>query len=57
VRTVILIAQLALARKFIILDFSSTSAGKLAALGFAILVLGVVYYLLAREQEAPAASH
>ncbi len=49
VKTVILIAQLALARKFIILDFSSTSAAKLAALGFAILVLGVVFYLLARD--------
>ena len=57
VKAVILIAQLALARKFIILDFSSTSAGKLAALGFAVLVLGVVYYLLAREQETAAASH
>jgi uncharacterized membrane protein (DUF373 family) len=46
VRTVILIAQLALARKFIILDFATTSAAKLAALGFAILVLGAVYWLL-----------
>ena len=54
VRTVILIAQLALARKFIILDFSTTSADKLAALGFAILVLGIVHYLLARGREAPA---
>ncbi len=49
VRTVILIAQLALARKFIILDFATTSAAKLAALGFAVLVLGAVYYLLSRE--------
>ncbi len=49
VRTVILIAQLALARKFIILDFATTSAAKLAALGFAVLVLGAVYYLLDRD--------
>jgi uncharacterized membrane protein (DUF373 family) len=51
VKTVILIAQLALARKFIILDFATTSAIKLASLGFAVLVLGVVYYLLTLERE------
>lgn len=46
VKIVILIAQLALARKFIILDFETTSAGKIAALGFAVLVLGLVFFLL-----------
>lgn len=56
VKTVVLIAQLALARKFIILDFAVTDAAKLAALGFAVLVLGVVYWLL-QERDDHAAEH
>ncbi|MEW7979151.1 MAG: phosphate-starvation-inducible PsiE family protein [Candidatus Sedimenticola endophacoides] len=56
VKTVILIAQLALARKFIILDFAGTEATKLAALGFAVLVLGAVYWLL-QERDDHAAAH
>tara|TARA_R110001583_G_scaffold46933_7_gene147065 strand:- start:3227 stop:3769 length:543 start_codon:yes stop_codon:yes gene_type:complete len=55
VKTVILIAQLALARKFIILDFAATDATKLAALGFVVLVLGAVYWLL-QERDDHAAS-
>ncbi len=54
VKTVLLIAQLALARKFIILDMTTTDADKLAALGFAVLVLGVVYWLLDRRDEEKA---
>lgn len=50
-KTVLLIAQLALARKFIILDLASTEAAKLAALGVAMLVLGVVYWLLDQRDE------
>lgn len=50
VKTVILIAQLALARKFIIMDFAAVEAAKLAAVGFAVLVLGIVYWLL-NDQE------
>lgn len=50
-KTVLLIAQLALARKFIILDFASTSAAKLAALGLAMLMLGAVYWLLDQRDE------
>jgi uncharacterized membrane protein (DUF373 family) len=46
VRTVILIALLALSRKFIILDTAVTSATTIAALGFAVLVLGAVYAFL-----------
>ncbi len=56
VKTVILIAQLALARKFIILDLAATEATKLAALGFAVLVLGAVYWLL-QERDDHAAEH
>lgn len=51
VRTVILIALLALARKFIVLDLGETPAGELAALGFAALALGAVYWLLRERYE------
>lgn len=46
VRTVLLIALLALSRKFVILDSSATPASTIAALGFATLVLGAVCWLL-----------
>jgi len=49
IKTVILIALLALVRKFIILDFKMVSPAKIAALAFAVLVLGGLYWLL-REQ-------
>lgn len=50
VKTVVLIALLALSRKFIILDSKVTEAETIAALALATLVLGVVYWLL-RERE------
>lgn len=50
VKTVVLIALLALSRKFIILDASSTEPAMVAALAAATLVLGVVYWLL-RERD------
>ncbi len=50
VKTVILIAILALARKFIIIDTSTTGADKLAALAAIVLALGVVYWLM-RESD------
>ncbi|MGQ0620094.1 MAG: phosphate-starvation-inducible PsiE family protein [Panacagrimonas sp.] len=46
VRTVLLIALLAMSRKFVILDATNTSAGTIAALGAVTLVLGIVYWLL-----------
>lgn len=46
VKTVILIAQLALARKFIILDLKETGAMEIFALGFAVLVLAIGHWLL-----------
>jgi len=49
VRTVILIALIALTRKFVILD-AGTSPGKIAALAGALLALGVVYRLV-RERD------
>jgi uncharacterized membrane protein (DUF373 family) len=53
VKTVILIAQLALARKFIILDLAAVDAVKVAALGFAFLALGAVHWLLQSERKMP----
>ncbi|TDV50316.1 uncharacterized membrane protein (DUF373 family) [Pseudomonas graminis] len=49
VRTVLLIALLALSRKFVILDTLTTPALTIAALGFATLVLGVVCWLLGKR--------
>lgn len=49
VRTVLLIALLALSRKFVILDTLTTPASTIAALGFATLVLGVVCWLLSKQ--------
>ena len=46
VRTVILIALLAIVRKFMILDLGSTDALQLFALAAAILALGAVYWLV-----------
>lgn len=57
-KIVMLIALLALARKFIILDTNSTSPTMILALSFGVLVLGSVYWLIEqrdatrRHQEA-----
>ncbi|WP_442863097.1 phosphate-starvation-inducible PsiE family protein [Calidifontimicrobium sp. SYSU G02091] len=53
VRTVVLIALIALARKFVILD-PDTSPAKIAALSGAALALGVVYWLM-RDRDDRAA--
>jgi uncharacterized membrane protein (DUF373 family) len=50
VRTVILIAMLAVVRKLIILDLAGTDAQHLFALAAAILALGAVYWLV-RDQD------
>ena len=50
VKTVVLIALIALSRKFVILDSRVTGASTIAALAAATLVLGVVYWLL-RERD------
>ena len=49
VKTVVLIAILTLARKFIIIDFESLQAPILVGMGVAVLALGGVYWLI-REQ-------
>jgi uncharacterized membrane protein (DUF373 family) len=53
VKTVLLIAILAISRKFIILDTKVITASELAALAFALLALGAVYWLI-REQDFQA---
>lgn len=50
VKTVVLIALIALARKFVILD-PDAAPGKVAALAAALLALGVVYWLM-RERDS-----
>ncbi|WP_126444293.1 phosphate-starvation-inducible PsiE family protein [Sulfuricystis multivorans] len=50
-KTVILIALLALARKFIILDPESIGAEKIAALAGATLALGIVYWTIRERDE------
>ena len=50
VRTVVLVALLAILRKFIILELADTSALKLFALSAATLALGGIYWLV-REQD------
>jgi uncharacterized membrane protein (DUF373 family) len=50
VRSIILIAMLAMVRKFIILDLGDTAAPTLFALSASILALGVVYWLV-RDQD------
>ena len=50
VKTVILIALLALGRKFIILDSSKTDAATIASFSAGLLALGIVYWLM-RERD------
>jgi uncharacterized membrane protein (DUF373 family) len=49
-RVIILIAMLAIIRKLIILDMAKTEAPQLFALAAAMLVLGLVYWLV-RDQD------
>jgi uncharacterized membrane protein (DUF373 family) len=53
-KVVLLIALLAIARKFIILDLHETDAGQLLGLAAITLVLAVAYWLI-REHDARAA--
>lgn len=50
VKTVVLIAIIALSRKFVILD-TSPSPSKIAALACAVIALGIVYWPM-REQKS-----
>ncbi|MES1982670.1 MAG: phosphate-starvation-inducible PsiE family protein [Pseudomonadota bacterium] len=50
VKTVILVAILAVSRQFIVFEMESSSAITLAALAFALLTLGAVYRLMERPR-------
>jgi len=50
VRVVVMIAMLAVVRKFIVLDLGATDPAKVFALGAAMLALGIVYWLV-RDQD------
>jgi len=50
-RNVLLIAVLALARKLIVMDFSKYSPWMVAALGFALVCIGGLYFVLRCERE------
>jgi len=54
-QVVLLVALLALARKFIILDATKYSAGTILALAAVLLALGVTYWLV-RDQDRRHAS-
>jgi len=53
VKTVVLIALIAVSRKFVILDTATTEATKIAALAAALLALGGVYWVLRERDERP----
>lgn len=57
VKTIILIALLALARKFIILDYKNTDAAQIAAIAFSAIALGVVYWLLKKHDQHNPNAH
>ncbi len=52
VRSILLIAMLAMVRKFIILDLGDASAGEVFALSAAVLSLGVVFWLVRQQDRA-----
>jgi len=53
VKTVVLIALIAVSRKFLILDTATTEATKIAALAAALLALGGVYWVLRERDKWP----
>jgi len=55
VRSIVLIAMLAMVRKFIILDIGETQANEVFALSAAILSLGIVYWLVRGQDRHLAA--
>lgn len=55
VKTVVLIAILALSRKLVILDVHTTGPATIAALGGTTLALGIVYWLLRERDDRLAA--
>jgi len=57
VKSIILLALLALARKFIIINLETTEPFKIIALAIAVLVLGAVYWLLSQQERTEKHLH
>ena len=57
VKTVVLISILALARKFIILNIEATPALTIVALAFAVIALGIVYWLMRERDDRSTSGH
>jgi uncharacterized membrane protein (DUF373 family) len=55
-KTVLLIALLAMARRFIVLDFTAATSPELFGLGAVTLALGVTYWLI-RDRDEGSAIH
>lgn len=53
VRSVVLIALLALVRKFIILDIKTVSSAVIGSIAAAVVSLGVVYWLIRQDSDEP----
>ena len=53
-KVVLLIALLAIARKFIVLDLRDVGAGELLAMAAVTLALGIVYWLMRERDDHPA---
>jgi uncharacterized membrane protein (DUF373 family) len=54
VKTVVLIGILAVVRKFIIVNIETTSATTIAALAFALIALGALYWLMGEKDKRGA---
>jgi uncharacterized membrane protein (DUF373 family) len=52
-KVVLLIALLAISRKFIVLELAEVSPGQLLGLAAITLVLGVVYWLMSERDDRP----
>lgn len=55
VRTVVLVGNLALVRKFIIVNIETTSATTIGALAFAVIALGALYWLIGESDKSAGA--
>lgn len=51
IKIVLLVAMLALSRKFIILDLAKVTPPQMLALGFIMLSLGIVYWLVSDKKQ------
>lgn len=55
-RTVVVIAMLAMVRKFIVIDINAVATDELFAIAAAILALGIVHWLVREQDQQNATS-